>query len=57
MEAVEDVEGVGGCESAISVCLVISDQKTTTPTMIIELRGFYYNYVTFLESFIESQTE
>ena len=39
------------------VCLVISDQKTTTPTMIIELRGFYYNYVTFLESFIESQTE
>jgi len=39
------------------ICLVISDQKTTTPTMIIELRGFYYNYVTFLESFIESQTE
>ena len=32
MEAVEDVEGVGGCESAIFVCLVISDAENSRCT-------------------------
>ena len=32
VEAVEDVEGVGGCESAIFVCSVISDAENSRCT-------------------------